>query len=177
MPFALGALGVVALLAPPGVAANHTPGVTTLLRQASKLVGARYPTAVLYEADGTTAGGRATSTAAGIVTWRFWFGGFSTRSGIASASVSFGPAPKRFGSVRGYRSPVLEDVPIRKVPKMTLGRAVTDLRHAGYHDAFTGVTLRNPLGPHRSNPLYIFTTTHHGYVTVDTKTGRVAVIR
>jgi hypothetical protein len=39
---------------------------------------------------------------------------------------------------------------------MTLRSAVSLMRQASYRRGVVDVTLRNPLGPRRSNPLYIF---------------------
>jgi hypothetical protein len=58
---------------------------------------------------------------------------------------------------------------------MTLAQAVTRLRAAGYRQGFNAVTLRNPLGPKRSNPLYIFTVSTK-FVAVNTVTGKVSVL-
>jgi hypothetical protein len=49
------------------------------------------------------------------------------------------------------------------------------LRRAGYRKGFSGVTLRHPLGPKRSHPLYIFTLALK-FVAVDTVTGKVSVL-
>ena len=38
------------------------------------------------------------------------------------------------------------------------------------------MTLRNPLGPKKSNPLYVFTLGSK-YVAVDTVTGKVSVLQ
>jgi hypothetical protein len=66
-------------------------------------------------------------------------------------------------------------VPIPRAPTMTLAQAVVRLRKAGYRQGFSGVTLRNPLGPTRSNPLYIFGVSSK-FVAVDTVTGKVTVL-
>ena len=94
--------------------------------------------------------------ASGVVGWRLVFDNQSSHSRFASATVAYGPAPKAFGKVNGNPSPFLEDVVIAKAPRMTLSRAVTLLRRARYSMPFFNVTLRNPLGPKASKPLYIF---------------------
>lgn len=106
---------------------------------------------MLYEADGTTRGGRPVSSAAGIVSWRFVFDG-TPGSKYQSAFLTYGPAPKRFGKVVVVKQPFLEDVPIPRAPKMTVAQALVRVRAAGYRHGFSGVTLRNPLGPKKSNP-------------------------
>ena len=87
---------------------------------------------------------------------------------FASVTVSYGPPPKRFGRVIGHLSPFLEDVVIPRAPKMTLTRAVSVLRRAGHRKPFFNVTLRNPLGPKRGNPLYIFGYPGRDFIAVDT---------
>jgi hypothetical protein len=59
---------------------------------------------------------------------------------------------------------------------MTLARAVGLLRRAGHRRPFFNVTLRNPLGPKRLNPLYIFGFPGRSFIAVDTVTGRVRPI-
>ena len=155
------------------------PDVTTLIGPATARVRAadkpQFKRDVLYEADGATRGGRPVSSVAGIVSWRFVFDG-TPGSKYQSAFVTYGPAPKTFGKVVGVKSPFLEDVPIARAPKMTLARALTRVRGAGYRQGFSGVTLRNPLGPKKSNPLYIFTFSPK-FVAVDTVTGKVSVLK
>ncbi|HEX9417016.1 MAG TPA: hypothetical protein VF895_09965 [Gaiellaceae bacterium] len=65
---------------------------------------------------------------------------------------------------------------ISRTPTMTLARAVTKLKAAGYRSGFYGVTLRYPLGPGFTETLYIFTLgsqAENPYVSVGTKTGKV----
>ena len=144
--------------------------MTTLFQRAVKLVRAtqrpRFAKAVVLEADGITRGGgcnlhgcfggRGVTTAAGVVAWRFVFNNQATRQTIRSATIYYGPAPKRFGRLTGYAAPFLDDVDIPKVPRMTLAQAVALVRRAGHRGKFFNVTLRNPLGPKRLNPMYIF---------------------
>lgn len=170
----------------PGRAARAIPDVTTLFTQAVKIVrGTHRPAlakAVVLEADGLTRGGtcnptgcfggRGVTSAAGIVGWRFVFNNQPTRTQIRSATLFYGPAPKRFGRVTTYRQPFLDDVNIAKVPRMTLRQAVGIVQRAGYRKPFFNVTLRNPLGPRRLHPLYIFGFAS-GFVGVDTVTKKV----
>jgi hypothetical protein len=160
-------------------AAVPLPDVTTLIGPATERVRAadkpQFKRDVLYEADGATRGGKPVSSVAGIVSWRFVFDG-TPGSKFASATLTYGPAPKKFGNVVGVKSPFLEDVPIPRAPKMTLARALTRVRGAGYRKGFSSVTLRNPLGPKKSNPLYIFTLSSK-FVAVDTVTGKVSVLK
>jgi hypothetical protein len=158
--------------------AKPLPDVTALIGRATSRVRAtdkpQFQRDVLYEADGSTRGGKPVSSAAGIVSWRFVFRG-TPGSKFASATLTFGPAPKGFGKVIGVKQPFLQDVPIPTAPKLTLAQAVTRLRGAGYRQGFSAVTLRNPLGPKRSNPLYIFTVSPK-FVAVNTVTGKVSVL-
>jgi hypothetical protein len=175
---------VVGLVAPgPTVAASappraSIPDVTVLFPRALKLVRQRnrptFSHAVMYEVDGLPRSGRATTSAQGIVRWQFVMRNSSPR--FPSVTVSYGPPPRRFGPVIGHRSFVLEDVVIQHAPKMTLSRAVSLLRRAGHRRPFVAVTLRNPLGPKRGNPLYIFGYPGRHFIAVDTVTGKVRPI-
>ncbi len=176
---------VIALSPASNVAAasgrpSSTPDVTILFGRAVKLIRATsrptYARAVVYEADGTTRGGRGTKSASGIVNWRFVFDNYPSHSRYASATLSYGPPPRKFGKVKGYRSPFLEDRVISKAPRMTLRQAVTGLQRAGYRRAFVNVTLRYPLAPTISKPLYIFGFANAQYVAVNTVTGKVTRI-
>jgi hypothetical protein len=162
----------------PDVTAARLPDVTTLIGPATTRVRAtdrpQFRRDVLYEADGSTRAGKPVSSAAGVVEWKFVFAG-TPGSKYASAFVTYGPAPKRFGKVVGGKQPFLEDVPIPKAPTMTLAQALARVRSAGYRRGFSGVTLRDPLGPKKSNPLYIFTFAA-SYVAVNTVTGKVSVL-
>jgi hypothetical protein len=158
--------------------AKPLPDVTTLIGPATIRVRAtekpQFKRDVLLEADGSTRGGKPVSSAAGVISWRFVFQG-TPGSKFGSATLSYGPAPKRFGKVVGVKQPFLEDVPIPRAPTMTLAQAVVRLRKAGYRQGFNGVTLRNPLGATRSNPLYIFGVSSK-FIAVDTVTGKVTVL-
>ena len=174
-------LVVAASLAAAPTAAAAPPDVTTLFTRAVQIVHSTNPPtfsrAVMLEADGTTRGGRRVSSASGIVSWQFFLDNQSTPSSpFASVSLRYGPAPARFGKVKGNRSPFLEDVRINKAPKMTLTQAVALMRRAGIRDGFFNVTLRNPLGPRATNPQYIFGVGTRGFVSVNTVTKKVVRI-
>jgi hypothetical protein len=160
-------------------ATSQIPDVTVLFSRALAWVrGADKPSfrrAIVYEADGATRRGRLTKSASGIVSWRFVFDNYGSKSRSLSATVSYGPAPKRFGRVAGSTQPFLEDVNINRAPRMTLAKAVTRLQKTGHRQGFYGVVLRDPLGPTSSNPLYIFTFAH-SYIAVDTVTGKVTTL-
>jgi hypothetical protein len=153
------------------------PDVTKLFGRAVQIVHATsrpsYARAIVLEADGYTRGGKKVTTAAGIVKWRFVFDNQLSTSRFRSATIYYGAPPAKFGKVRGYRSPFVEDVRIPKAPKMSLAEAVARLKAAGFTKGFFNVTLRNPLGPKRLNPLYIFTVSAGEYVAVDTVTKKV----
>jgi hypothetical protein len=163
------------------------PDVTVLFGQAVKTIrNTKRPTyagAVVYEADGITrggrctplgcTGGRGTTSASGVVSWRFVFDNYASRSRFKSATLTYGPPPKRLGGVRGFVKPFADDIAIPRAPKLTLGQAVALVRRAGHRAPFFNVTLRNPLGPKKSNPLYIFGFAGNRYFAVDTVTKKV----
>ena len=167
-------------------ATRGIPDVTTLFRRAVTIVRAtqrpRFAKAVVLEADGITRGGgcnlqgcfggRGVSSAAGVIAWRFVFNNQATRQKIRSATIYYGPAPKQFGRLTGYTAPFLDDVDIPKAPRMTLTQAVALVRRAGHRGKFFDVTLRNPLGTKRLNPMYIFGFAG-AFVGVDTVTKKV----
>lgn len=128
----------------------------------------------MYEADGA-ARKSGTTSASGIVRWQFVFDNYASHSRFKSATISYGPAPKRFGPVKGITQPFLEDVQIPRAPRMTLLEAVKLLHKAGYGARFFTVTLRDPLGPEPTPPLYIFGFRHR-YVAVNTRTKQVSVL-
>lgn len=159
------------------------PGFRNLFRQAVHKLHAKpnFNNAIMLEADGQTQGNRAVKYARGIVRVRFVFDNQETTgSKFASAYVHYGPPPKLFGKIHGVKFPFLEDRRILHPPEMTLKNAVRRLRHAGYHDKFSNVTLRKPLTKHKhTHVLFIFglgTGQDQPYVAVDTKTGKVAPI-
>jgi hypothetical protein len=174
----IGALAVAGVMASGGAAVGATagpaaPDVTVLFGKALKQTRATRPPlfarAKVYEVDGSTANGRPTSTATGISGWRFVFD--NPHSKFASATLTY--TNRGFGRVVGIKSPFLEDVVIPKAPKMTLPTAVSKLRRAGIRTSFTTVTMRRPLGPRRTNTLYLFGLSSGRYVSVDTVTGKV----
>jgi hypothetical protein len=183
---AAGAAGLLAMLLVPafaGAAAASSrtatiPDVTVLFGRAVQIIRATsrptFARAVVYEADGSTRGGQVVTSASGIVKWRFVFDNTASRSRFASATLFYGPPPGRFGKVKGIRSPFLQDLDIPRAPKLTLAQAVTLLRKAGFRQGFAAVTLRNPLGPKRLHPNYIFGMANGSFVGVDTVTRRVA---
>jgi hypothetical protein len=168
--------GGAALASTAQAASRPNPDVTKLFARAlTKVHGTRAPLfaqAKVYEADGTTSDGSATTTARGIVRWRFAFDNYPSKSKYASALVAWSSA-RGFGPVRGYRSPFTEDLVIAKAPKMTLAAAVARLRAVKIRRSFKTVTLRRPLGPHKTNTLYFFGLNNGRNVSVDTVTGKV----
>jgi hypothetical protein len=166
--------------------ASSIPDVTVLFGRALTTVhNTKRPTfahAIVLEADGMTrggrctlggcTGGRGTTSASGFVSWRFVFANLG-RSRFKSATITYGPPPNAFGPVRGIVGSFEEDVDIPRAPRMTLSQAVTLLRTAGHRAQFFNVTLRNPLGPRKSNPLYIFGFARNNYFAVDTVTKKV----
>jgi hypothetical protein len=167
--------------------ATAIPSMTVLFdRAVTKIRNTRRPTfarAIVLEADGITAGGkctqegcsggRGTTSASGFVSWRFVFNNQGSRSRFKSATLTYGPPPKGFGPVRGVTAPFVEDVQIPHAPRLTVAQAVTLLQRAGHRAKFFNVALRNPVGPKRSNPLYIFGFAGSNYVAVDTVTKKV----
>ena len=162
--------------APAAAARPLLPDITVLFAEAVKRVQATraFDKAIVYEADGTARKGGSTS-ASGIARWQFVFDNYASRSRFKSATISYGPSPRRFGPVKGSTQPFLEDVQISKAPRMTLPEAVKLLHTAGYGARFFTVTLRDPLGPQRTAPLYIFGFRHR-YVAVNTRTKQVSVL-
>lgn len=195
-------LGLVVLLAvlawvPAGSAgvaakkARSIPDVTILFGRALERVRhadhGTFAKAVVLEAEGYTHGTRCTSDgcrpgrparkATGVAAWEFILQNSTAGSPYQSVVVDYGPSPRHFGTVIGEAPPFLEDVPIRHAPKMTLARAITRLRRAGYRSRFVSVTLRDPLGPKRVNPMYFFGFANKPFVAVDTRTGKVTRVR
>jgi hypothetical protein len=152
--------------------------VTVLFGRALRKVRAthrpRFANARVFEADGSTANRRPTSSASGINRWRFVFDNTASHSKYLSATLTYRGG--RFGKVTAIRQPFLEDVVIAKAPKMTLATAVKRLRGAGYKRPFRFVTLRRPLGPRNVNALYLFGLSNGADVAVDTVTGRVSKV-
>lgn len=127
--------------------------------------------AVMLEADGSPTGNGAVRGAARITRWRFVL---ANRGGSRFASVTIDyRRASGFAAPVGHPEPFLEDVVIKRAPKLTLAEAVSRLRRAGYRRPFSNVTLRNPLGPERSQALYIFGLDRKGFVAVNSRTGAV----
>lgn len=182
IPIVVGVIGAVLLAAVGAVPAIGSGGralpdvrqlfstAVTHVRDAGDGAFAR---AVLFEADGSTRGGRTVTRATGVSSWEFVLDNPTQNSPYAYATVTYGPSPKGWGRVAGHHLPYLEDVPIRSAPVVSLASAVVLLRRAGFTSGFSSVTLRNPLGPTTTNPSYFFGT-RHGYVAVDAVIGTVA---
>jgi hypothetical protein len=154
------------------------PDVTVLFGRALRKVRAThrplFSRARVFEADGSTADRRPTSSASGINRWRFVFDNTASHSKYLSATLTYRAG--RLRTVVGIKQPFLEDVAISKAPTMTLATAVKRLRGAGYKRSFRFVTLRRPLGPRTVNTLYLFGLSNGTDVAVDTVTGRVSKV-
>lgn len=157
--------------------APHTADVTVLFDRALDRARSErdFARATMLEVDGLPAGKGLVRKAAQIVRWTFVLDNQATKdSPFDSATLVHGRS-SGFGEVVGHKGPVLEDQVIAHAPKLTFAAAVSLLEDAGYRDGFFNVTLRSPLGPRKVAPLYIFST-GDGYVSVNTKTRRVAPI-
>lgn len=175
----LGIVALVALLTPAAVAKTTVPDVKVLIPRAIDLVTAEYPGAVWLEAEGLTADGQPTTSAADLVSWQFVFQ--TPDSGpILSAVVRYGPPPDGFGPVVGLPLPFYGAVEMRKAPSMTLKDAVKLLQRAGWDLPFEGVVLYQPLVAEPVNPRYIFTLIGplggHWTVAVDCLTKDVSLV-
>jgi hypothetical protein len=182
IPIVVGLFGAVLLAAVGAVPASGSgdrslPDVTRLFPAAIAHVraagGGAFANAVVYEADGSTRGGRLVKAGAGVVSWQFVLDNPTQNSPYAYATITYGPSPKGWGTVVGHRMPYLEDVVITAAPRISLTRAIELLDRAGYRGGFGSVTLRNPLGPRPTDPYYFFGT-KSGYISVDVVTGKVA---
>ena len=130
--------------------------------------------AKMLEAQGTpNVRGRVHGTGR-LTDWWFVFVNPVRRSEFASVTIEWHRG-EGFTKPKGHRDPWLEDVILDRAPKLTLRKAVALLEDAGYDRGFYDVVLRNPLGPTRGRPLYIFRLKRK-YVAVDTKTHEVAPI-
>jgi hypothetical protein len=135
---------------------------------AVRIVTEQYPQAKLYEADGVATGGP-TKDPAKIDRMRVVFRNANNTTVIIK-EIKYG----EFGKPELINHPWLEDVVIEWPIKMDLPDANTLKEKAGYTEAYTTVTLRNPLGPKRTNPFFIFNTATRGsYIFVDVVTGEV----
>lgn len=179
----LALLGALLLGAVPAVAAidsgtRSIPDVQQLYSSATRHVRDAHQgllaKAVLYEADGSTAGGHGVSTAKGITRWRFVFDNPTAKSPYVAATINYGPPPKTYGRVSVSKTPYLEDSQIGRAPKISLGEAVARLYRAGRKGTFNTVTLRDPVSPPFNGPLYIFGFVQPTkYIAVNATTGRV----
>jgi hypothetical protein len=133
-----------------------------------------FAAAVMLEADGTPAGNKPADGAAQITGWRFVLQNPTRGSDFASVTINWARG-EGFAKPKGFEQPFLEDVVIRRAPRMTLREAIARLGQAGTHE-FRNVTLRRPLGPERTPPLYIFGVDHGKFIAVNTRTGDVEPI-
>lgn len=134
---------------------------------AVRIVTGQYPHAKLYEADGVASGGPTTDPNR-IDRMRVVFQNPGNTTVIIKSTIWGEFAPPVL-----YNEPFLEDVVIAWPVKMDLPDATALKEKAGYTAPFTTVTLRDPLGPTRQNPLFIFGDGGGSYVFVDTVTGQV----
>ena len=135
---------------------------------AVRIVTEQYPKAVLYEADGTASAGPTTNPAM-IDQLRVVFRNENNTTVIIK-SISYSD----FGKPELIKEPWLEDIVIKWPVKMDLPEANQLKEKAGYKEPYGAVTLRNPLGPTKSNPYYIFGgNPSQPYIFVDTVTGDV----
>jgi len=135
---------------------------------AVRIVTAAYPEAKLYEADGTASGGPTTDPAK-IDQLRVVFQNVDG-STVIIKETGYG----EFGEPELIPHPWLEDIVIQWPVAMDLDKANGLKEAAGYTDPHGAVTLRNPLGPTKSNPYFIFGgNPGKPYIFVDTVTGAV----
>lgn len=135
---------------------------------AVRIVTEKYPKAKLYEADGVATRGE-TSDPAQIDKLRVVFQN-ENNSTVIIKSTGYG----EFGEPQLIQEPWLEDVVIQWPVTMDLPEANTLKEQAGFKDKYTTVTLRNPLGPKRGNPYFIFgRNPAEPYIFVDTVTHKV----
>jgi hypothetical protein len=163
----------VGLVAPAQTSAKD---VTKLFDSALAKVRANpdFADSVMLEADGTSARNKPVDGVAQVTNWRFVLQNSTQGSDFASVTIDW-TRGEGFAKPKGYEQPFLEDVVIRRAPKMTLREAIKRLNDSGTHD-FRNVTLRRPLGPERTPPLYIFGVNNGKFIAVDTKTGDVEPI-
>jgi hypothetical protein len=135
---------------------------------AVRIVKEQYPKAALYEADGTASKGPTTDPAK-IDKLRVVFRNENNTTVIIT-ETGYG----EFGKPQLIPHPWLEDIIIKWPIKMDLPDANKLKEEAGYTNPYANVTLRNPLGPTKSNPYFIFGVSHNQpYIFVDTVTGKV----
>ena len=134
---------------------------------AVRIVQEQYPEAKLYEADGVATDGP-TTEASGINRLRVVFQNADNTT-VMITEESYG----EFGKPILFDSPWLGDVVIEWPIDMDLPKAIELKNKAGYTEAFNTVTLRNPLGPRRTNPFFIFGNQSGTFIFVDVVTGAV----
>jgi hypothetical protein len=135
---------------------------------AVRIVEEQYPGAQLYEADGTASGGPTTDPA-NINHLRVVFRTVNNDTVIIT-ETSYG----EFGPPVLIPQPWVEDIIIDWPVDMDLPQANQLKEQAGYTNPYANVTLRNPLGPTKSNPYFIFGASQgEPYIFVDTVTGQV----
>lgn len=136
---------------------------------AVRIVSEKYPDAKLYEADGVATGGPTTEPT-GIDSMRVVFQN-SDNTTVVISTTTWG----EFGEPEQISQPWLGDRVIDWPIDMDLPKANQLKQDAGYNQPYTTVTLRNPLGPKKTNPFFIFGTGHlQPFVFVDVVTGEVS---
>ena len=135
---------------------------------AVRIVTEQYPDAKLYEADGVSSSGLTTDPLK-IDKLRVVFQNKDNTTVIIN-STGWG----EFGEPELIHQPWLEDIVIQWPVEMDLDEANQLKEAAGYKEPYSNVTLRNPLGPKKSNPYYIFGgNPGKPYIFVDTVTKEV----
>lgn len=135
---------------------------------AVRIVTEQYPKARLYEVDGIATGGPTTDPNK-IDYMRVVFQNADNTTVIIE-TIKWG----EFGEPQLIKQPWVGDLVIDWPIKMDLPEATKLKEQAGFPEPFANVTLRNPLGPTRTNPFFIFgTNPSHPYIFVDVVTGQV----
>lgn len=135
---------------------------------AVRIVTGQYPQAKLYEADGIATKGP-TRDPAQIDRMRVVFWNVDNTTVIIK-ETGYG----EFGPPILIKEPWVEDIIIQWPVGMDLDKANQLKEQAGYTQPYGAVTLRNPLGPVKSNPCFIFGgNPSQPYIFVDTVTGQV----
>ena len=135
---------------------------------AVRIVTEKYPDAQLYEVDGVSSTGLTTDPLK-IDQLRVVFHN-SNDTTVIIKSTAWG----EFGEPELIPHIWVGDVIIKWPVKMELTEANQLKEAAGYKAPYGAVTLRNPLGPQKSNPYYIFgSNPREPYIFVDTVTKKV----
>jgi len=135
---------------------------------AVRIVTEQYPEAKLYEADGTASGGLTTDPAK-IDQLRVVFQNANNTTVIIT-ETGYG----EFGEPELIPHFWVGDLVIEWPVEMDLPQANELKEQAGYTEPYANVTLRNPLGPTKTNPYFIFGVNQmQPYIFVDTVTGKV----